>query len=67
MFRLIFRDSSSKVNSITRASDDYMPRNMLSQTLHVAAVAFNSMWLGEVMVPDWDMFYVSLCYFYQLN
>ncbi|XP_064961648.1 probable galactinol--sucrose galactosyltransferase 2 [Musa acuminata AAA Group] len=48
---------SSKVNSITRASDDYMPRNMLSQTLHVAAVAFNSMWLGEVMVPDWDMFY----------
>ncbi|WOL19206.1 putative galactinol--sucrose galactosyltransferase 2 [Canna indica] len=48
---------SSKVSSITRASDDYMPRNLSSQTLHVAAVAFNSIFLGEVMVPDWDMFY----------
>ncbi|XP_042440004.1 probable galactinol--sucrose galactosyltransferase 2 [Zingiber officinale] len=48
---------SSKVSSITRASDDYMPRNLSSQTLHVAAVTFNSIFLGEVMMPDWDMFY----------
>ncbi|XP_020242358.1 probable galactinol--sucrose galactosyltransferase 2 [Asparagus officinalis] len=48
---------SSKVSAITRASDDYMPKNETSQTLHVAAVAFNSIFLGEVVVPDWDMFY----------
>lgn len=48
---------SSNVSAITRASDDYMPRNLTSQTLHVAAVAFNSILLGEVVVPDWDMFY----------
>jgi len=35
-----------------------MPKNETSQTLHVAAVAFNSIFLGEVVVPDWDMFYV---------
>lgn len=48
---------SSKVSAITRASDDYMPENQTSQTLHIAAVAFTSMFLGEVVVPDWDMFY----------
>lgn len=35
-----------------------MPLNKASQTLHIAAVAFNSMFLGEIVVPDWDMFYV---------
>ncbi|XP_073002913.1 probable galactinol--sucrose galactosyltransferase 2 [Typha latifolia] len=48
---------SSKVSAITRVSDDYMPRNQSSQTLHIAAVAFNSIFFGEVVVPDWDMFY----------
>ncbi|KAL0904717.1 hypothetical protein M5K25_026858 [Dendrobium thyrsiflorum] len=48
---------SSKVSAVTRASDDYMPRNLTSQTVHVASVAFNSIFLGEVLVPDWDMFY----------
>ncbi|XP_068642048.1 probable galactinol--sucrose galactosyltransferase 2 [Aristolochia californica] len=48
---------NSKQSAVTRASDDYMPRNETSQTLHVAAVSFNSIYLGEVMLPDWDMFY----------
>lgn len=48
---------SSEVSAITRASDDYMPRNKTSQTLHIATVAFNSVFLGEVVIPDWDMFY----------
>ncbi|XP_020103765.1 probable galactinol--sucrose galactosyltransferase 2 isoform X1 [Ananas comosus] len=48
---------SLKVSAITRVSDDYMPRNQASQTLHIAAVAFNSIFLGEVVIPDWDMFY----------
>ncbi|XP_075664682.1 putative galactinol--sucrose galactosyltransferase 2 isoform X3 [Castanea sativa] len=48
---------SSKRSAITRASDDYYPSNPTTQTLHIAAVAFNSIFLGEVVVPDWDMFY----------
>ncbi|KAJ6863892.1 hypothetical protein NC651_034645 [Populus alba x Populus x berolinensis] len=48
---------SSKRSAITRASDDYYPKNPATQTLHIAAVAFNSIFLGEVVVPDWDMFY----------
>ncbi|XP_062160527.1 probable galactinol--sucrose galactosyltransferase 2 [Alnus glutinosa] len=47
----------SKRSAITRASDDYYPSNPTTQTLHIAAVAFNSIFLGEVFVPDWDMFY----------
>lgn len=47
----------SKRSAITRASDDYYPKNAETQTLHIAAVAFNSIFLGEVVVPDWDMFY----------
>ncbi|KAG5252349.1 galactinol--sucrose galactosyltransferase [Salix suchowensis] len=47
----------SKRSAITRASDDYYPQNPATQTLHIAAVAFNSIYLGEVVVPDWDMFY----------
>ncbi|XP_018730644.2 probable galactinol--sucrose galactosyltransferase 2 isoform X2 [Eucalyptus grandis] len=44
-------------SAITRASDDYYPQNPATQTLHIAAVAYNSLFLGEVVVPDWDMFY----------
>ncbi|EXB64620.1 hypothetical protein L484_017952 [Morus notabilis] len=47
----------SKRSAVTRASDDYYPKNPATQTLHVAAVAYNSIFLGEVFVPDWDMFY----------
>ncbi|KZV27585.1 putative galactinol--sucrose galactosyltransferase 2 [Dorcoceras hygrometricum] len=48
---------SSKTSAITRASDDYYPRNPRAQTLHIAAVAYNSLFFGEIFVPDWDMFY----------
>ncbi|KAL7103130.1 hypothetical protein ACP275_08G162000 [Erythranthe tilingii] len=48
---------SSKTSVITRASDDYYPKNPKTQTLHIAAVAYNSLFFGEVFVPDWDMFY----------
>ncbi|GMN36705.1 hypothetical protein TIFTF001_006214 [Ficus carica] len=47
----------SKRSAITRASDDYYPKNSSTQTLHIAAVSYNSIFLGEVVVPDWDMFY----------
>jgi len=48
-----------------------MPREPTYQTLHVASVAFNSLLLGEIFVPDWDMFHViflsyclSKCFMY---
>ncbi|KAK1395425.1 Galactinol--sucrose galactosyltransferase [Heracleum sosnowskyi] len=47
----------SKRSAITRVSDDYYPKNATTQTLHIAAVAYNSILFGEVVVPDWDMFY----------
>lgn len=50
----------SKQSAITRASDDYYPKKPTTQSLHIAAVAFNHIFLGEIVVPDWDMFYV--CY-----
>ncbi|KAL0340504.1 UNVERIFIED_CONTAM: putative galactinol--sucrose galactosyltransferase 6 [Sesamum radiatum] len=48
---------SSKQTAIVRASDDFFPRNPVSHTIHIAAVAYNSLFLGEFMLPDWDMFH----------
>ncbi|KAK6920610.1 Glycosyl hydrolases 36 [Dillenia turbinata] len=48
---------SSKRTASARASEDFLPREPTLQTLHVASVAFNSLLLGEIVVPDWDMFY----------
>lgn len=50
--------TSSKKSATARASEDFMPREPTFQTLHVASVTFNSLLLGEIMVPDWDMFQV---------
>ncbi|CAK8566698.1 unnamed protein product [Lathyrus sativus] len=47
---------SSKKSAVARASEDFMPREPTFQTLHIASVAFNSLLLGEIFVPDWDMF-----------
>jgi hypothetical protein len=52
--------SSSSKSAVARASEDFMPREPMFQTLHIASVAFNSLLLGEVFIPDWDMFHVSL-------
>ncbi|KAK7302168.1 hypothetical protein RJT34_13049 [Clitoria ternatea] len=48
---------SSKKSAVARASEDFMPRESTFQTLHIASVAFNSLLLGEIFVPDWDMFH----------
>ncbi|XP_061366080.1 probable galactinol--sucrose galactosyltransferase 2 [Gastrolobium bilobum] len=47
----------SKRSASARASEDFMPNEPTFQTLHVAAVAFNSLLLGEIVIPDWDMFH----------
>lgn len=52
-----FSLNSSKQTAIVRASDDFFPRDPMSHTIHIAAVAYNSVFLGEIMQPDWDMFH----------
>ncbi|XP_030510037.1 probable galactinol--sucrose galactosyltransferase 6 [Cannabis sativa] len=47
----------SKQTAIVRASDDFFPRDPMSHTIHIAAVSYNSVFLGEIMQPDWDMFH----------
>lgn len=49
---------SAKKAAVIRASDDFFPRDPASHTIHIASVAYNSIFLGEFMQPDWDMFHV---------
>ncbi|KAK4479382.1 hypothetical protein RD792_014894 [Penstemon davidsonii] len=48
---------SSKKSATARASEDFMPNEPTFQTLHIASVSFNSLLIGEIVVPDWDMFH----------
>ncbi|CAL5026831.1 unnamed protein product [Urochloa decumbens] len=48
---------SALKSAVARASEDFMPRKPTLQTLHIASVAFNSILLGEIFIPDWDMFH----------
>ncbi|WVZ92370.1 hypothetical protein U9M48_038441 [Paspalum notatum var. saurae] len=48
---------SSKRSAVIRASDDFWPRDPASHTIHIASVAYNTVFLGEFMQPDWDMFH----------
>ncbi|XP_068636675.1 probable galactinol--sucrose galactosyltransferase 1 [Aristolochia californica] len=48
---------SAKRSAVIRASDDFWPRDPASHTIHMASVAYNSLFLGEFMQPDWDMFH----------
>ena len=50
---------SSQRTAVVRASDDFYPEDPASHTIHVSSVAYNSIFLGEFMQPDWDMFHVG--------
>lgn len=50
---------SAKQTAVVRASDDFYPHDPASHTIHISSVAYNSLFLGEFMQPDWDMFHVS--------
>ncbi|KAE8733489.1 putative galactinol--sucrose galactosyltransferase 1 [Hibiscus syriacus] len=47
----------AKRTAVIRASDDFWPRDLASHTIHIASVAYNTVFLGEFMQPDWDMFH----------
>jgi len=49
---------SSKQTAVIRASDDFWPKDPASHTIHIASVAYNTLFLAEFMQPDWDMFHV---------
>ncbi|XP_062187056.1 probable galactinol--sucrose galactosyltransferase 2 [Phragmites australis] len=48
---------SARQTAVVRASDDFYPHDPASHTVHVASVAYNTLFLGEFMQPDWDMFH----------
>ncbi|KAL6547035.1 flavodoxin-like fold protein [Orobanche minor] len=50
------KGKGSKRSAVIRASDDFWPRDPASHTIHIASVAYNTIFLGEFMQPDWDMF-----------
>ena len=43
--------------SMVRASDDFYPKDMAAQTVHLVSCAYNTVMLGEIATPDWDMFH----------
>ncbi|KAG0481862.1 hypothetical protein HPP92_009946 [Vanilla planifolia] len=48
---------SATQTAVIRASDDFYPRDRASHTIHISSVAYNTLFLGEFMQPDWDMFH----------
>jgi raffinose synthase len=46
-----------QVTSVARASEDFFPSKPESHSVHLVNVAYNSLFLGEICLPDWDMFH----------
>ena len=46
-----------KITSVARASEDFFPDRPESHTAHLVNVGYNSLFLGEICLPDWDMFH----------
>ncbi|KAJ1489962.1 raffinose synthase, partial [Baffinella frigidus] len=47
---------SFQKTAVARASDDFYPREPASHTVHILNVVYNTLFLGEIVHPDWDMF-----------
>lgn len=43
--------------SVARASEDFFPDRPESHSVHLVNVAYNSLFIGEICLPDWDMFH----------
>ncbi|KAK1374817.1 hypothetical protein POM88_031010 [Heracleum sosnowskyi] len=48
---------SARKLAVGRASNDFYPRDPASHTIHISLVAYNTLFLGKFMQPDWDMFH----------
>ena len=48
---------SYESTAVARASDDFYPTRPESHTAHLVNVAYNSILIGEICLPDWDMFH----------
>ncbi|KAK1402479.1 hypothetical protein POM88_002084 [Heracleum sosnowskyi] len=46
-----------KKHHSVKASDDFYPRDPASHTINILSVAYNTLFFGEFMQPDWDMFH----------
>lgn len=42
---------------MARSSDDFWPTDPASHTTHIAVNAYNSLFMGAILQPDWDMFH----------
>ena len=47
--------------NLARVSDDFYPTNPASWAAHIANCSFNTLFMGEVVVPDWGECCVRLC------
>lgn len=43
--------------TVARSSDDFWPQDHASHTTHVAVNSYNSLFMGALVQPDWDMFH----------
>lgn len=43
--------------AVARASEDFFPDRPETHSVHLVNVAYNSLFLGEICLPDWDMFH----------
>ncbi|KAG1653556.1 hypothetical protein FOA52_004063 [Chlamydomonas sp. UWO 241] len=43
--------------AVARVSDDFYPRDPASSSPHIAACAYNGLFMGVLTQPDWDMFH----------
>jgi len=44
-------------SNLARVSDDFYPSRPASHTAHIGNCAFNSLFIGEIVGVDWDMFH----------
>ncbi len=44
-------------SNLCRVSDDFYPRRPASHTSHIANCSYNTLFMGEIVIPDYDMFH----------
>ena len=61
LLRLLPSCRSMEDTNLARVSDDFYPTNPASWAAHIANCSFNTLFMGEVVVPDWGECSVRLC------